>query len=98
MKPERFRLVTSYEAFHFAKPDPRYYQEIMEMLGAQPGQCLMVGNDTLEDMDGASRAGLEVFLLTDYLRDPGHTAHRYRRGSKMELLRFLDEYLNEVNG
>lgn len=39
-----FRVITSYEIMHFCKPKPQYYEEIAALLGAEPEECLMVGN------------------------------------------------------
>lgn len=59
-----FRLVTSYEVMHFSKPNPRYFAEILEMIGRPPEECVMIGNDATEDMV-ACRVGLKTFLTTE---------------------------------
>lgn len=61
-----FALYTTYENSSYCKPSPDYYRQILRKLGAQPEECLMVGNDVAEDMV-AKTLGLEVFLLTDCL-------------------------------
>lgn len=66
LRREDFRLVTTYENSRYCKPNPAYYREILDRLGLDPAECVMVGNDV--DEDGAVRAlGLPVFLLTDCL-------------------------------
>lgn len=61
-----FPLVTTFDDFHTAKPNPRYYAEVCERLGVSPQDCIMVGNDVEED--GAARAtGMDVILVTDCL-------------------------------
>ena len=66
MQKEDFALVTTYENSCACKPNPAYYQEVMEKLGVCPGECLMVGNDVQEDMM-ARELGMQVFLLTPCL-------------------------------
>ncbi|ACA58736.1 HAD family hydrolase [Candidatus Desulforudis audaxviator] len=61
-----FRLVTVYENMHFCKPRPQYYQEILDLLGAGPADCLMAGNDPEEDLV-AGDLGIRTFLVTDCL-------------------------------
>ena len=68
MEPTDFEWITTYENSHYCKPSPKYYQEVMEVLGVQPDQCLMVGNDVEEDMCAAD-LGLQVHLIIDYLID-----------------------------
>ena len=66
LEPEDFELVTTYENSRFCKPNPDYYREILEKLGLDSAECLMVGNDVEEDMV-AGTLGMQVFLLTDCL-------------------------------
>lgn len=61
-----FLLYTTYENSHFCKPNPKYYEEILNKLNLKAEESLMVGNDVEEDMI-ASSLGMQVFLLTDCL-------------------------------
>ncbi len=61
-------LVTSYKDMHFCKPAPEYYLEIAGRLELHPGECIMVGNDVLDDIS-AAKAGMKTYLVTDYLID-----------------------------
>ena len=66
LQPEEFALVTTYENSCHCKPNPDYYRDILQQLSLRPEQCVMVGNDAVEDV-AAGKAGIEVFLLTDCL-------------------------------
>ena len=74
MKDFPFDLVTVYEESHFCKPQPQYFQEILEKIGVIPEQAVMVGNDVQEDMV-ASKVGLHTYLVTDYLIDRGQPSY-----------------------
>lgn len=63
-----YRLVTSYENMHFCKPQIGYYQEVLERIGRQPEECLMVGNDVQEDI-AAKMIGIKTFLVDRFLID-----------------------------
>jgi len=69
-----FDLITSYESDSYCKPNPKYFDSICERMEIDPKNCLMIGNDELEDMHTASSVGMECFLVTDsqVLRD-GYT-------------------------
>lgn len=69
LSPDEFLHVTSYENSHYCKPNPAYYQEILDTLGLHAENTLMVGNDVKEDM-AAVKLGMSVFLLTDCLWNP----------------------------
>jgi HAD superfamily hydrolase (TIGR01549 family) len=58
-----FKLVTSYETMHTCKPHPRYYREIVERIGRQPGECVMVGDDWKNDIAPALQAGLRAYWV-----------------------------------
>lgn len=67
LEPEEFVLYTTYENTGYCKPNPAYYRDLIRRLSLDPQRCLMVGNDVSEDMEAASAAGMQVFLLTDCL-------------------------------
>lgn len=58
-----FKLVTSYEVMHSAKPNVRYYQEILEHIGRVPEECIMVGDDWHNDIAPAMKVSLKVFWV-----------------------------------
>lgn len=66
LSPEDFELYTTYEDNCFCKPNPKYYLDIVNKIGVKPEDCIMVGNDVLEDMV-AETLGMNVFLLMDCL-------------------------------
>lgn len=59
-----FDYITSYENSSFCKPNPKYFEEILEKMDKKPEECLMVGNDVTEDLC-AIEAGIETYLITD---------------------------------
>ena len=84
-----FRLVTSYENCRRSKPNPNYYRDILAAVGREPEECLMVGNDPVDDM-AAQEAGLSVYLVTDFLENPGDKPiDGYPRGTFAELEAYL---------
>ena len=67
LEPEDFAEYTTYEHCHFCKPNPKYYEELLEKLELKPEECIMVGNDVEEDMVPTEKLGMERFLLTNCL-------------------------------
>jgi len=85
-----FEFFTAFENIGFCKPNPEYYKEICARLDLSPLECLMVGNDTSDDMV-AKELGMEVFLLTDCLiNQKGENIGKYPHGSFTELIEYLD--------
>lgn len=89
LEPEDFEIYTTYENSRHCKPNLAYYQDVLDTLGVQAEECLMVGNDAGEDMV-AAKLGMKVFLLTDSLIDRGLDISKYPQGSFEELLNYID--------
>lgn len=69
LRTEDFELITTYENSRRSKPNPAYFADILEQIGCKADECLMVGNDAVEDL-AACEIGIPVFLLTPCLINP----------------------------
>ena len=88
--PEDFEVYTTFENYSHCKPNPAYYQDIMDNLGLKPEECLMVGNDAIEDT-AAAKAGIKVFLLPKYLVNRQNVdISAYPQGDFDDLLQYID--------
>ncbi len=83
-----FTLITSYDIFHFTKPQPAYYAEILGQLGRKPHEAVMVGNDPGLDLAPARALSMHVYHLSD---DP---CDEYPGGSLNDLLGWIDGQVN----
>jgi FMN phosphatase YigB (HAD superfamily) len=59
-----YALITCYEKMHATKAHPAYYQEVVDLLGLQPRDCLMVGDDWQRDMEPAASVGIPIYWIT----------------------------------
>ena len=92
-RPEDFEIYTTYETYHHCKPHTGYYEEVLDKLGVQPEECLMVGNDAIEDMV-AAKLGIWVFLLPKWLVNRDHLdISSYPQGDFDDLLEYIDSLL-----
>lgn len=90
LQPEDFETYTTYETSHYCKPNLDYYREVLDRLQVSPEECLMVGNDTAEDMI-AEQLGMKVFLLTDCLINKKNAdISIYPNGNMNTLFAFID--------
>ena len=46
-----------------SKPHPRIFQAALRMAGARPEECLHVGDDARADVEGATAAGMQAYLV-----------------------------------
>lgn len=89
LKPEDFDLVTAYEDERFCKPNPMYFTSICQQLGLNPQECLMIGNDEDEDMHAAAKAGLNAWLVTNWMIPSKTAPWEGPRGSFAETVEML---------
>lgn len=61
-----FTYVSSLEKNHYTKPNVAYYEEVLKSIDKTPEECMMVGNDALEDL-AAGKIGITTYLITDHL-------------------------------
>ena len=59
-----FDLITHMENMSYCKPQLEYFLQICDSVDARPEDCLMVGNDPVNDMI-AKKTGMLTFLTTD---------------------------------
>jgi len=65
---ERFELVLASLEEGVEKPDPRLFEICLDRLGVSPDRALHVGDDPIDDLGGATAAGMRA-LLIDRERD-----------------------------
>ncbi|HZK43374.1 MAG TPA: HAD family hydrolase [Syntrophomonadaceae bacterium] len=85
-----YDLITSYEVMHACKPKFSYYEEIATIIGVDPKNCLMVGNDIGEDLV-AGKIGMKTFLVEDRLIDKGIDIKPNFKGNLESLFRFMEQ-------
>ena len=84
-----FDLVTSFDQSSYAKPNPLYFQEILDRFGVRAEETLMIGNDVREDMIPCASLGIDVFLVTDHMITHDLDFSRFRQGTCEQLVAFL---------
>ncbi len=91
LEPDLFKFITTYETMHFCKPHMDYYLEICSIVGLQPAECVMVGNDVEEDLV-AGGLGMKTFLVKDAVRNRDNRAYSADyEGTLADLLRMIQE-------
>lgn len=88
-----FEMYTTYENIGYSKPSLEYFRQVAKIIGVEPEECLMVGNDVDDDMV-AEKLGMKVFLLTDDLINKSNTdISAFPSGDFEALNSYLDDIL-----
>lgn len=65
LDPADFVYISTFESSSACKPNLAYYRELLERVGARASDCLMVGNDRVEDL-AVTELGMPTYLVTDW--------------------------------
>lgn len=92
LPPEKypFALVSTYENFHFTKPHPAYFAEVLGRLGWPDDPVLMVGNDVEQDLIPAATLGLATYHALD-VTPSANGFNATGRGRLSELRAWLEQ-------
>ncbi|MGI5892547.1 MAG: HAD family hydrolase [Bacillota bacterium] len=91
LDPHDFDFIPGVEFMHYAKPNPKYFQEIAKHLGVTDmNQCMMIGNSLEEDMVAAD-IGMQTFLIAEgpYIEDLEKVNYH---GTLKDLLEMINEW------
>ena len=86
LSADHFDLITCYSNMHYCKPNPEYYQEILDKMEIDSKGSLMIGNDEREDMI-AGELGIDKILIKDNLKKSGQGYKPDWQGSRAEFYR-----------
>ncbi len=65
LNEEDFDYITSYETSHYSKPNPKFYQEILDQNHLIADEVIFFGNSETEDIAPATEIGIKSFLVGD---------------------------------
>ena len=86
-----FECVASYETFHFAKPEPAFFTELLARMGWPDGPVVIVGDDLERDVAAGRRIGLPVFWIAqDGVTAPDGPFAPYSSGRLKDILPWID--------
>jgi FMN phosphatase YigB (HAD superfamily) len=85
-----FMVVSAYEEFHFAKPNPAYFAEVLGRMGWPDGPMLMVGDDPERDLTGSHILELPAYWINTSDDAPPDGVDLAGRGSIGDLRPWLE--------
>ena len=92
-----FALISSYETFHFCKPNPAYYCEILAQLGWPEDRFVMIGNNLSDDILPTARLQFSTFYLNkDQSTVPAPTSGAISGSGSLEQIPAWLEIVEEI--
>jgi FMN phosphatase YigB (HAD superfamily) len=91
-----FKLVASYETFHFCKPNPAFMAEALGRLGWPDQPTVMIGDNLQEDLIPASSLGFPVFWVNGSSTLPQGLHSSSASGNLSAVIPWLEKLENEA--
>lgn len=89
LSPDNFEYISYYDNSCYCKPNPKYFEHILDHIGATADDCYMVGNDVKDDMS-AIGFGFEGFLVLDHVVGDIGKVPICKKGDYSDLLSFAE--------
>ena len=61
--------ITSYENSNYTKPNPMYFQVLLDKFNLKPEEVILFGNNEYEDAWCAYQLGIKTYLINEYLME-----------------------------
>jgi HAD superfamily hydrolase (TIGR01549 family) len=87
--PDDFEYISYYDNSRYCKPNPKYFEEILEHIGLSAQDCYIVGNDVRDDLSAVA-LGFEAFLVLDHVIGDIEKGPPCQKGSYSDLLKFAE--------
>jgi HAD superfamily hydrolase (TIGR01549 family) len=91
----KFSIIPSYESFHFAKPNPAFFAELLGRIGWPRQATVMVGDDPHNDIQGAQFMGIHTFWVSNNKTYPDGMSPPNAFGRLEEIIPWLDSLPEE---
>ena len=92
-----FKLIGSYETFHFSKPNPAYLAEALSRLGWIDQPAVMIGDNLQEDIIPATKLGLPAFWVNGATPLPQGLHPLTSQGKLADVIPWLERLENEIS-
>lgn len=67
LNEDDFDYVTTYENTSFAKPNPKYFEMLLNKFNLKPEEVILFANNTTEDYACASKANIKCYLVGNHI-------------------------------
>jgi len=92
LSQEDFDYISSYENSHYAKPNPKYFEEILCINNLKSNEVIFFGNSEIEDIEPAKSCGIESYLI-------GNFVNLKDKNSNLKILTYNEvlKLINDIN-
>jgi len=90
-----FAIIPSFDSFHFAKPNPAFFAELLGRIGWPRQATVMVGDDPQRDIQAAQLMGIHTFWVSNDKTYPDGMPMPDSSGRLEDIIPWLDSVSEE---
>lgn len=92
-----FKYITTYENSYYCKPNPKYFESVLERFSLKRDEVIVFGNNDIEDYLCATKAGIKCYLVGDNLMLHDDLKIDAPRIEFNEIIEIINEYKEKEN-
>ena len=77
---------------NYAKPNINYYKQIVELNNLKAEECIMFGNDLIEDL-AIEKLGIDCFIITDNMINGEYLINSKLNGNYEDFYKYIEDNL-----
>lgn len=93
LNQDDFDYITNYENCCYAKPNPKFYAEVLEKNRLKPDEVLLFGNSEKEDGKPAEFLGIKAYMVGDQIIEDEENKGQFKHYKFDEIIDIVSENL-----
>lgn len=90
-----FDFVTSYENSSFSKPNPKYFQTLLDKFNLKSDEVILFGNNTYEDGECAYQCGIKCYMVGNFVIESSKSTHQFEHIRMEDVTKVIEYYLTK---
>lgn len=90
LKESDFTYITDYSNSSFCKPNPLYFQSILNKYNLKSDECILFGNNDFEDGFCASSIGIKTYLVKGYIIYDKRSTQSYNEIEMSDVIKTIE--------
>lgn len=93
LKESDFTYVSYYENSSFCKPNPKYFETILNRYNLKSNEVIVFGNNNYEDGECAYQVNLKCYLVKGFIIRSPHASHEFEEIDMEDIIPTIQKYL-----
>ena len=91
LKPEDFTFVTAYENSCHTKPNPKYFQDLLDKYHLTKDEVIVIGNNAYEDGECSLALGIKCYLVGEFILGKEKATHEFEHIQMDEVIKTIEK-------